>query len=289
MQDVFISYSSKNQSDADFIKRALESNGISCWMAPGSIPSGSNYAKEIPNAIRNCRVFVLILSQSAQLSVWVPKELDLAVNEGKTVVPFMIEDCQILDEFNFYLIGAQRLHAYYERAEAIAQLVQRIGTVISKEPQQPSEQTTYPPGSEKAMAKFAKMYIERDIIKGHKQFRIRNEQVFRNALGIPNDDEIFLAHDDTLFKSCKNGFAMCTSGIYCRDTMEKESNYLSWDGFAKATEFRLVGAITLSDIYACTEEGEFMVAYVSLLNKPERELVLRFFTRLSQAMRKVCA
>ena len=299
MQDVFISYSSKDQCYADFIKRALESNKISCWMAPGSIASGSNYAKEIPNAIRNCRVFVLLLSQAAQMSVWVPKELDLAVNEGKTVIPYMIEECQILDEFNFYLIGAQRLHAYAERADAVRALVERINGVISAAPEQPSREMEVRYAPEPAwkplgddvrlsMAEFARMYIARDLIKGHKQFKVRNEEALRQSLLIPEEDEVFLAHDDTLFKSGKNGFAMCTSGIYCRDTADEVSSFFSWDSFAKARDFQLRGALVLSDIYACTEEGDFMIAYVNLLSRPEQELVVRFFKRFSEAMRKAC-
>lgn len=291
MQDVFISYSTKNQADADFIRRVLESNAISCWMAPDSIPSGSNYAKEIPNAIRNARVFLLVLSQSAQLSIWVPKELDLAVNEGKTIVPFMIEDCEILDEFNFYLIGAQRLNAYCQRAEAMNTLVNRIQAVLSETSATPlpkvQEWTRQSPGTptEKSLAAFAKMYIQKDIIKGHKHFRLRKEQALRQSLNIPETDEIFLGHDDTLFQNGKNGFAMCTSGIYCREIMD-ECSFLSWSNFIKTQEFQNRGTPTPSSIYACTTDGEILIAYVNLLDKPDRDLLVRFLTRLCEAMRK---
>ena len=43
--DIFISYSSKEYSSAKKIKEYLDSNDISCWMAPDSIPEGSNYTK----------------------------------------------------------------------------------------------------------------------------------------------------------------------------------------------------------------------------------------------------
>lgn len=44
---VFISYKSEQKEIALKIKDILEENGISCWMAPESIPVGSNYAAEI--------------------------------------------------------------------------------------------------------------------------------------------------------------------------------------------------------------------------------------------------
>ena len=42
----------------------------------------------------------------------------------------------------------------------------------------------------------------------------------KKGLGIPDDATVYLAHDDTLFKTGKNGFAVTDKGIYCRDMME---------------------------------------------------------------------
>lgn len=47
--------------------------------APDMIPVGSNYAREIPRAIRECDLFLLILSKESQESVWVEKEVDSAI------------------------------------------------------------------------------------------------------------------------------------------------------------------------------------------------------------------
>ena len=57
-KDVFISYSSKDFDKVNSVKNILEINGISCWMAPQCIPPGSSYAKEIPMAIKNCKVYL---------------------------------------------------------------------------------------------------------------------------------------------------------------------------------------------------------------------------------------
>lgn len=54
-KDVFISYKAEETEEAAWVKSVLESNGISCWMAPSCIPGGSSYAVEIPQAIRNAR------------------------------------------------------------------------------------------------------------------------------------------------------------------------------------------------------------------------------------------
>lgn len=134
MKEVFISYSTIDTQQAETVRNVLEKNGISCWMAPRDIPGGSNYTKEIPIAIRGCKVFVLILSKNAQNSHWVLKELDSAVNCGKVILPFMLEDCILNDEFNFLLTGAQRYAAYQKKAETMEKLIGRVRAIIDAEP-----------------------------------------------------------------------------------------------------------------------------------------------------------
>lgn len=144
MKEVFISYSSIDYASAQTVRNVLEKNGLSCWMAPEDIPGGSNYTKEIPIAIRNCSVFVLILSKNAQNSTWVLKELDSAVNCGKVILPFMIENCSLNDEFNFLLTGAQRYSAYQKTAEAMETLVARIRSIIGMDTAPANVKTTEP-------------------------------------------------------------------------------------------------------------------------------------------------
>ncbi len=130
IKQVFISYKSEEFDDANWVKSVLEKNGISCWMAPMCIRGGSNYASEIPQAIKNCTVFVLILSKYAQKSKWVPKELDQAINENKIVMPFAIDDCALQDDFNFYLTNVQRYNAYQNKLKAIEKMLSEIKAVL---------------------------------------------------------------------------------------------------------------------------------------------------------------
>ena len=141
MKEVFISYSTKDFASAETVRDVLETNGLSCWMAPRDIPGGSNYTKEIPIAIRGCSVFVLILSANAQSSHWVLKELDSAVNAGKVILPFMLEDCILNDEFNFLLTGAQRYAAYQKKAEALETLIRRVRGILNA-PDEPVQITS---------------------------------------------------------------------------------------------------------------------------------------------------
>jgi len=130
-KEVFISYKSEDQDQALWLKSVLETNGISCWMAPASIPGGSSYAKEIPAAIANCRVFVVVLTKRCQDSIWVPKELDMALNSKKTVMPFVLDDCALTADFNFYLSNVQRYAAYMNKVSAAERMVRDIQALLN--------------------------------------------------------------------------------------------------------------------------------------------------------------
>ncbi len=148
LHDVFISYKAEEFDDANWVKTALETNGIRCWMAPMSIPGGSNYAKEIPQAIREAKVFVLILSERSQLSTWVPKELDQAINEGKTIMPFMLENCRLKDDFNFYLSNVQRYAAYANKSAAIEKMIREIRAILGTSAEAPAPEAEPAPAPE---------------------------------------------------------------------------------------------------------------------------------------------
>ena len=131
MNEVFISYKAEEYEEANNVRIILEKNGISCWMAPESIKGGLSYAIEIPKAIKECRIFVVILSEKAQNSKWVPREIDQAINYNKIIMPFAIENCPLKDEFNFYLTNVQRFEAYKNKSLAIEKMVSEIKAILN--------------------------------------------------------------------------------------------------------------------------------------------------------------
>ncbi len=131
-RNVFISYKAEEINEANWIRSLLESHNISCWMAPDDIPPGEHYASVITDAISACDIFLLVLSKSAQDSVWIPKELGIATNKGKTIFPYMIEDCSLTEEFIFYLSTSQRFEAYRNKNEMVQQMLAEIKRVVDE-------------------------------------------------------------------------------------------------------------------------------------------------------------
>ena len=89
-------------------------------------PGRFSYAQEIPQAIRDSGAFVLILSEKAQESKWVPRELDQAINCGKVILPYMLEDCPLRNDFSFYLTNVQRYDAFRDPEGTLARMAEDI-------------------------------------------------------------------------------------------------------------------------------------------------------------------
>lgn len=127
--DVFISYKSEEKALAAQLRDLLITNGFSCWMAPESIPPSSDYASEISEAIDNCRIVLLVLSEMAQKSQWVPKEISHALHKKKPVIPFHIDESELVKPFDFTLTNVQRIEAYQRLEAAYQELLERISVL----------------------------------------------------------------------------------------------------------------------------------------------------------------
>lgn len=102
--DVFISYAQEDKLIADAVCARLESRNIRCWIAPRDINPGKNFPEAIIEGIEEGKVLVVIFSSSANKSPHVTRELTHAVNKGRIIIPFRIEDVTPSKSME-YLIG----------------------------------------------------------------------------------------------------------------------------------------------------------------------------------------
>lgn len=131
-KSVFISYSSKDRAFVDGVVDRLEEMGIYCWKAPGQIPAGSSYAREIPKAIRECEVFLLFLSARSQESIWVEKETDSAISERKNIIPLQLDDAPLNETFRFYLNNVQMIYYTQNPEMAMRELEEELKHLAKK-------------------------------------------------------------------------------------------------------------------------------------------------------------
>lgn len=133
---VFISYSSADERTAMEILKTLEAQRLSCWLAPREILTGW-WPRQIVSAIGNCRLMLLVLSKASSESPHVRREVILAADAQKPILPFQIDDAVVGDDLKYYLAGLQTFpagpgppSAHYE---ALAQRVDVILGLLSPE------------------------------------------------------------------------------------------------------------------------------------------------------------
>ena len=129
--DVFISYSRENQQEVIKMVEYLRSQGVAVWMDESDIHGATMWTKEIVEAIRASSVFILAISRHSTGSKNVVKELALASEREKIILPIYLEQCDIPETMEYQLAGIQNIALYtLDKAKAyefVHQTIRRLG------------------------------------------------------------------------------------------------------------------------------------------------------------------
>lgn len=110
--DVFVSYSEKDRLIAQALVERLRREGVRYWWAPEALMGGTNYQEVIARDIPRCRALLLLLSDKAGYSNHVRKEVAIAMEEGKPILPVRIEKMETPVHLRYALTGEQWLDAF---------------------------------------------------------------------------------------------------------------------------------------------------------------------------------
>jgi hypothetical protein len=108
----FISYASESREKADQLCASLEARGLVCWMAPRNVRAGREYADEIILGLEASAAVVLLLSEAANTSVFVLREIERAVAKDINVVPVRIEEVTPSPGLELFISGTHWLDAW---------------------------------------------------------------------------------------------------------------------------------------------------------------------------------
>jgi TolB-like protein len=132
MADIFISYSSNDRQKADQLTELLASAGLSVWIDKSGIDLATSWSKEIVDAIDGCKALVVLLSLSSIASVNVAKEIALAGERGKKILPLDLEPVTLPNELAYHLAGLQR--APMTNIDAIIRAIGKLGLEATQAP-----------------------------------------------------------------------------------------------------------------------------------------------------------
>lgn len=142
--DVFICHSSEDKVIANAACAKLEGAGIRCWIAPRDPIPGVPYSRQLVDAVDGAHIFVLIFSKHTAQSEHVMRELELAADRNKIIVPFRIDATEPSADLEYYIRRVHWLDAMTppreKRLDELVTLVQRIlGTpIVAPPPPQPA-------------------------------------------------------------------------------------------------------------------------------------------------------
>lgn len=87
MADIFISYSSRDRQQAKQLAGLLTASGLTVWIDQSGIDFATSWSGEIVDAIENCAAFLVLMSSNSVLSQNVIKEVFLAAEFQKKILP----------------------------------------------------------------------------------------------------------------------------------------------------------------------------------------------------------
>ncbi|MDR2916581.1 MAG: toll/interleukin-1 receptor domain-containing protein [Tannerella sp.] len=147
--EVFISHSSKDKLTADAICHALEQSGVSCWIAPRDVRPGHDYPAEIIYGIENCKLMVLIFSESSNNSRFVYAEIERAFSKGKMIIPYRISQVEMNRNLELILSGKHWIDAY-PNDRSFTELTRAVKLALGMTPDSLSPETRENKTSEKS-------------------------------------------------------------------------------------------------------------------------------------------
>jgi len=136
-QDVFLSHSVKDKTVAEAIVGQLESESVTCWMAPRDVVPGADWGESIINAIESSRIMVLIFSQSANASPQIKREVERAVNKGVYIIPFRVEDIPPAKALEYFISTSQWMDAFSSPLEQHLDTLTKTVKAVLRSPPPP--------------------------------------------------------------------------------------------------------------------------------------------------------
>ncbi len=107
VSDVFVSHSRRNAAEAEQLCAVLEGAGISCWIAPRDIPPGRTWPASIADAIASARLIAVLVSDAANASAEVAREVIAALDAHRPLVPIRLHDVTPAGNLGYLLAGVQ--------------------------------------------------------------------------------------------------------------------------------------------------------------------------------------
>lgn len=126
MRHIFVSYSRIDSEVVEPIVARLEQDGFHVWIDREEIKAGELWHEAIVQAVDNAYAFVLMLSPGSTASDNVRKEVDLAEDASKELVPVLLAPVELPANLRYQLAGIQWIEYYRDSDAKYRELVKAL-------------------------------------------------------------------------------------------------------------------------------------------------------------------
>lgn len=120
---LFVSHVTEDRAAAMEIVEELERRGVRCWIAPRDVRPGKPFDDEIAAAIETSRAMLLIFSEHCNESDYIRREVTVAGESQKVIIPFRIENAQPRRGLRVRLSDLHWIDGFASRERAVDELV----------------------------------------------------------------------------------------------------------------------------------------------------------------------
>ena len=124
---LFVSHVSEDRPEAMEIVAALERRNIRCWIAPRDVHPGRPFDDEISDAIDGCRAMLLVFSDHCNDHEYIRREVTVAGEAQKLVIPLRIEDAHPKHGLRVRLADLHWIDGFVAREQAVDAVAQALG------------------------------------------------------------------------------------------------------------------------------------------------------------------
>lgn len=143
---LFVSHHSSKLPVAEHVERALNAKGIKCWVAPRDVDPGEPFDKAIRKAIADTDAMLLLFCSRSEKSRHVKRELILADQLGKAIIPLRLERIDP-GELSYHLADSQWIDWLEQRDVVIDRIAAKARDFQEQGGYEPSPPVIAPPSS----------------------------------------------------------------------------------------------------------------------------------------------
>lgn len=130
---LFISHSTRDTDETNYLAERLEKAGYRCWVDVTSIPDGSTWARVIQSGVEACAAFIVVMTANGRASEWVERETLLALDLRKPVFIARFDETPL----PIHLISRQASDFRKRRETAMTKLLGSIEAALAAPPAPP--------------------------------------------------------------------------------------------------------------------------------------------------------